>query len=169
MACGRYRDAIPELRPLLADQPLKEELWLLLLRALDGAGRCAQALAAYDQARAVLSDQLGVDPGPELRDLFRRLLQEEPLDPATSVPPAASAQAEAARTTLEPGAVATPPPAPASQRRGPDRAETGDRGREPGRPRRVTDRATRCPTAPGCPAPSPGPDRNRGDGGRSPG
>ncbi|HEY0715972.1 MAG TPA: AfsR/SARP family transcriptional regulator, partial [Streptosporangiaceae bacterium] len=64
VACGRYRDAIPELRRLLADQPLKEELWLLLLRALDGAGRRAQALAAYDEARTVLSDQLGVDPAP---------------------------------------------------------------------------------------------------------
>ena len=139
MACGRYRDAIPELRRLLADQPLKEELWLLLLRALDGAGRRTQALAAYDQARAVLSDQLGVDPGPELRDLFRRLLREEPLDPVTTAPPAAaSARAEATRTTLKPSATVTPPPAPASaQRRGPDRAETGDRGREPIRPRSV--------------------------------
>jgi DNA-binding SARP family transcriptional activator len=136
VACGRYRDAVPELRRLLADQPLKEELWLLLLRALDGAGRRTQALAAYDQARAVLSDQLGVDPGPELRDLFRRLLREEPLDPALSAPAAAaSARAEATRTTLEPSAVAAPPPAPASvQHRGPDQAETGDGDREPGRP-----------------------------------
>jgi DNA-binding SARP family transcriptional activator len=92
VACGRYRDAVPELRRLLADEPLKEELWLLLLRALDGAGRRAEALAAYDQARTVLSDQLGVDPGPELRDLFARLLRDEPLNavtaPAAPVAPA---------------------------------------------------------------------------------
>ena len=52
IACGRHRDVIPELRRLLADQPLKEELWLLLMRALDGAGRRAEALGVYDQARA---------------------------------------------------------------------------------------------------------------------
>jgi DNA-binding SARP family transcriptional activator len=93
VACGRYRDAVPELRRLLADQPLKEELWLLLLRALDGAGRRAEALAAYDRARTVLSDQLGVDPGPELRDLFARLLRDEPLNP--TAPPLAAAPSSA--------------------------------------------------------------------------
>jgi DNA-binding SARP family transcriptional activator len=93
VASGRYRDAVPELRRLLADQPLKEELWLLLLRALDGAGRRAEALAAYDQARTVLSDQLGVDPGPELRDLFARLLRDEPLNAAATAPSAPAAPA----------------------------------------------------------------------------
>jgi DNA-binding SARP family transcriptional activator len=131
VACGRYRDAIPELHRLLADQPLKEELWLLLLRALDGAGRRAQALAAYDQARTVLSDQLGVDPGPELRDLFRRLLRDEPLDPAASAPSTASAPPAATRSA--PAATAPSVPEPV-QGLAPDRAETGDRdrGREPG-------------------------------------
>ena len=42
---------------------LKEKLWLLLIRALDGAGRHAEALGAYEQARTVIADQLGVDPG----------------------------------------------------------------------------------------------------------
>ena len=130
VACGRYRDAIPELHRLLADQPLKEELWLLLLRALDGAGRLAQALAAYDQARTVLSDQLGVDPGPELRDLFRRLLQDEPLGPAASAPSTASAPPTATRSVP---AAATPSAPEPVQGLAPDPAETGERGREPGR------------------------------------
>ena len=74
IACGRHRDVIPELRRLLADQQLREELWLLLMRALDGAGRRAEALGVYDQARQVISDELGVDPGRTMQKLFRELL-----------------------------------------------------------------------------------------------
>ncbi|HLH58362.1 MAG TPA: BTAD domain-containing putative transcriptional regulator [Streptosporangiaceae bacterium] len=77
LACGRHRDVIPELHRLLADQQLKEELWLLLMRALDGAGRRAEALTAYEQARTVIADQLGVDPGPEIQQLFQELLAED--------------------------------------------------------------------------------------------
>jgi DNA-binding SARP family transcriptional activator len=101
IACGRHREVIPELRRLLADQPLREEWWLLLMRALDGAGRRAQALAAYEQARTTLADQLGVDPGRELQELFRQLLRDdEPDGPArparaasrpSRVPPALAA------------------------------------------------------------------------------
>ncbi|HEX4257336.1 MAG TPA: BTAD domain-containing putative transcriptional regulator [Streptosporangiaceae bacterium] len=148
VASGQYRDAIPELRRLLADQPLKEELWLLLLRALDGAGRRAEALAAYDQARTVLSDQLGVDPGPELRDLFARLLRDEPLNAApaapttrspTSGPPAAAPPVPPARRATDrsrrpPPAAVVPPPRPEA-----DTSEQ-DRGR---------DRAGRAPAAAG--------------------
>ncbi len=74
LACGRHRDVIPELHRMLADQQLREELWLLLMRALDGAGRRAEALTAYEQARTVIADQLGVDPGPEIQQLFQQLL-----------------------------------------------------------------------------------------------
>ena len=74
IACQRDSLAIPDLRRLLTDQPLKEKLWLLLIRALDGAGRHAEALGAYEQARTVIADQLGVDPGPELQQAFQRLL-----------------------------------------------------------------------------------------------
>ncbi len=91
LACGRHRDVIPELRRLLADQQLKEELWLLLMRALDGAGRRAEALTAYEQARTVIADQLGVDPGREIQQLFQDLLTED----ARQAP--AGRQASAAR------------------------------------------------------------------------
>jgi DNA-binding SARP family transcriptional activator len=74
IACHRGSLAIPDLRRLLTDQPLKERLWLLLIRALDGAGRHAEALGAYEQARTVIADQLGVDPGPEMQQAFQRLL-----------------------------------------------------------------------------------------------
>ena len=74
ITCHRGSLAIPDLRRLLTDQPLKEKLWLLLIRALDGAGRHAEALGAYAQARTVIADQLGVDPGPEMQQVFQRLL-----------------------------------------------------------------------------------------------
>src|SRR6476620_11770072 len=66
-----------EVRRLLADHPLREGLWLLLMRALDGAGRHAEALEAYGQARDAISGQLGVDPGAELRQLHADLLAKD--------------------------------------------------------------------------------------------
>ncbi|HLI38811.1 MAG TPA: BTAD domain-containing putative transcriptional regulator [Streptosporangiaceae bacterium] len=86
LACGRYESLVPELRRLLASHPLREGLWLSLMRALDGAGRHAEALDAYGQARSVIAGQLGVDPGRELRELFQRMLsadaQHRPAEPA---------------------------------------------------------------------------------------
>jgi DNA-binding SARP family transcriptional activator len=74
MGCGLHAQLVPELHRLLSDQPLREGLWSLLIRALDGAGRHAEALAAYGQARQVISDELGVDPGPELQRLYQAML-----------------------------------------------------------------------------------------------
>jgi DNA-binding SARP family transcriptional activator len=74
VGCGLHAQLVPELRRLLSDQPLREGLWSLLVRALDGSGRHAEALAAYGQAREVISDELGVDPGPELQRLYQALL-----------------------------------------------------------------------------------------------
>jgi DNA-binding SARP family transcriptional activator len=77
LACGGHAQVIPELRRLLADHPLREGLWLLLMRALDGGGRHAEALDAYGQARRVIADELGVDPGPELRHLYADMLAQD--------------------------------------------------------------------------------------------
>jgi DNA-binding SARP family transcriptional activator len=77
LACGSHAQVIPELRRLLADHPLREGLWLLLMRALDGAGRHAEALDAYGQARTVIADELGVDPGAELRQLYADMLAHD--------------------------------------------------------------------------------------------
>ena len=74
LGCGLHAQLVPELRRLVADQPLREELWGLLIRALDGAGRHAEAVAAYGQAREVIADELGVDPGAELQRLYQNLL-----------------------------------------------------------------------------------------------
>src|SRR5690348_10217647 len=81
LALGGYEQAVSELRRLLADHPLREGLWLLLMRALDGAGRHAEALEVYGQARDAISEQLGVDPGAELRQLHADLLARDTAAP----------------------------------------------------------------------------------------
>ena len=82
LACGRPAEVIPELRKLVAENPIRERLWLLLIRALNESGRHAEALDTYAQARQAISDELGVDPGVELRQLYARLLAAD----ASAVP-----------------------------------------------------------------------------------
>ncbi|MBM9505729.1 AfsR/SARP family transcriptional regulator [Actinacidiphila acididurans] len=75
LARGRAATALPVLEQAVADHPLDEAFRAQLLRALRATGRTADALAAYDEARTVLADTLGADPGPELRALRAQLLQ----------------------------------------------------------------------------------------------
>jgi DNA-binding SARP family transcriptional activator len=83
LSCGRSARVVPELRRLVAENPLREGFWLLMMRALDEAGRHAEALETYTQARQVISDELGVDPGAELQRLHARLLAAD----AAAAPP----------------------------------------------------------------------------------
>jgi DNA-binding SARP family transcriptional activator len=84
LACGGHSAVVSDLRRLLADNPLREGLWALLMKALDGSGRHAEALDAYGHARKVIADELGVDPGSELRRLYADLLAEDSAgDPST--------------------------------------------------------------------------------------
>ena len=85
LACGRAAHVTPELRGLVGEHPLREGFWALLIRALEAAGRRAEALDAYSQAQQVISGELGVDPGAELQRLFRELLAA---DSATAARPA---------------------------------------------------------------------------------
>ena len=71
---ARVAWAVPEAHRLVADDQADERRWVLLVRALDGAGRRGEALAAVEQARRHLADQLGLAPGDELRRLADRLL-----------------------------------------------------------------------------------------------
>ena len=77
LACGRQAQVVAELRRLLADHPIREGMWALLMRALYDSGRQAEALEAYAQARRVIADELGVDPSAELRQLYERMLQAD--------------------------------------------------------------------------------------------
>lgn len=72
---GRGAELVAELEGLVAEYPLRETLRLQLMAALQAAGRYADALAAYEDARTTLADQLGVDPSPRLRDAHLALLR----------------------------------------------------------------------------------------------
>jgi DNA-binding SARP family transcriptional activator len=77
LALGHGEDLIADLRGLVVDHPLREPLWACLILALHSTGRAAEALAAYADARTVLADELGADPGPELRRLYGQVLRGE--------------------------------------------------------------------------------------------
>ncbi len=77
LAAGHHGVAIAELRELLVDQPLREGLWGLLMVALYRSGRQADALVAYQRVRERLVDELGVEPGPELRGLHQQILRHD--------------------------------------------------------------------------------------------
>ncbi|MFD1948119.1 BTAD domain-containing putative transcriptional regulator [Nocardioides aestuarii] len=84
LALGNAAAAVPEVERLLEHHPFRERLWGLLMRAHYQLDRQGDALAAYGRARSALADELGVDPGPELRDLHARVLAHDPtLRPAT--------------------------------------------------------------------------------------
>jgi predicted ATPase/DNA-binding SARP family transcriptional activator len=74
---GRHADVVPELEALVEEHPLRERFRALLVRALAGAGRQAEALAAYETTRAMLADQLGVDPSAELQAVHLAVLRGE--------------------------------------------------------------------------------------------
>jgi DNA-binding SARP family transcriptional activator len=90
LGCGRHTQVVADARRLLADQPMGERLWMLLIRALHSSGRQAEALEAYGQAREVIAEELGVDPGPELQRLYQQILaaDAENLAPAALLPAA---------------------------------------------------------------------------------
>jgi YVTN family beta-propeller protein len=75
---GGHRELVAELEGLVRGQPLRERLWAQLLLALYRSGRQADALLAYQRARTVLVEELGIDPGAELRRLHAAILAQDP-------------------------------------------------------------------------------------------
>jgi DNA-binding SARP family transcriptional activator len=73
---GAVAEVIDELESLVAEHPYRERLWYQLMLALYRAGRQADALAAYRRARKTL-DELGLEPGDELRQLEGAILRHE--------------------------------------------------------------------------------------------
>ncbi|MFG1978193.1 BTAD domain-containing putative transcriptional regulator [Nonomuraea fuscirosea] len=84
----RSQEVIGDLRGLLAEQPLRERAWYLLMLALARAGQRDKALEAYRRARDVLVDELGIEPGQNLRQLQAAILADD--GPVRSVVPSAS-------------------------------------------------------------------------------
>ena len=86
---GQHGEVVGELESLCAQHPLRERLWELRMLALYRGGRQAEALRVYGEARERLVDELGLEPGPALRELEGRVLAQDPtLDaPAVQVAP----------------------------------------------------------------------------------
>ncbi len=81
---GRHQAAIAELEPLVAACPYRERLRAALMLSLYRADRQADALAVYQAGRAILGEELGLEPGPALRNLEQAILEQDPaLDLAT--------------------------------------------------------------------------------------
>jgi tetratricopeptide (TPR) repeat protein len=106
---GQPAAAVPELTTLVAEHPLRERAWGLLMIALYRCGRQAEALRVFHDARERLAEDLGIDPGTELARIHQRVLA---MDPALDLP----AQASAAAPVSLPLLAARPPrvPAPAA-------------------------------------------------------
>ncbi len=87
LALGRHDDLVPELEALVRAHPLRERLRHQLMLALYRSGRQAEALETYRDARTVLRDELGLDPGDDLQELQKAILAH---DPAIAAPPRAA-------------------------------------------------------------------------------
>ena len=126
LAAGRHGDLAGQLPSLIAQFPLRERLRGQLMLALYRCGRKGDALAAYQQTRTVLGEELGLDPGPQLQVLQRQILAADPrldFSPAivdfavTGVPRQGDSRAGPDGPQPVSGAIATPADA--------DRAQAG--------------------------------------------
>ncbi|MEV0615451.1 BTAD domain-containing putative transcriptional regulator [Nonomuraea sp. NPDC050404] len=114
---GGAARAVPDLERLAAEHPLREGAWSLLARALYRCGRQGEALGALRRARDHLAEELGVDPGPELRRLEEDILHHAAhlseaapppapvARPAVTRPPYVGRRAELDRVTALKGGV----------------------------------------------------------------
>jgi predicted ATPase/DNA-binding SARP family transcriptional activator len=92
LCLGRHAEVVSDLEVLIDEYPLREGLRAQLMVALYRSGRQAEALRAFQAARAVLGEELGIDPGADLRRLEAAILAQDPsLDPpalrVSEVPP----------------------------------------------------------------------------------
>jgi DNA-binding SARP family transcriptional activator/class 3 adenylate cyclase/ABC-type glycerol-3-phosphate transport system substrate-binding protein len=86
LAVGEHAEVLPDLERLVAEHPLRERLWNHLVLARYRSGRQAEALEGFRRAQEILADELGIDPSPELQDLHRRILQQDPTLQLTGKP-----------------------------------------------------------------------------------
>ena len=135
LALGEHRELVPPLRSALADNPFRERLWAQLMLALYRSGRQADALETFQEARRVLAEELGLEPGPELRRVQEAILAH---DPAIAVPVERAAPRQPPRAF---DVVRRPRRRAGSARRRPARApprnahRAAGRGQEPARGR----------------------------------
>jgi DNA-binding SARP family transcriptional activator/streptogramin lyase len=96
LALGRHQELVSELEGIVAREPLRERFREQLMMALYRSGRQADALEEYRRARELLRDELGIEPGPGLRELEQQILLQEP----ALAPPRSPAQRAARRRRL---------------------------------------------------------------------
>ncbi len=116
LALGEHRQVLSELRAAVTADPLREHAWAQLVTALYRSGARAEALAAFGRLRIALVSSYGIDPGPELQDLHRRVLAD---DPSLTLP----AEPRAAR--------ASAPDPPAAELQASDPRASGQHAKEP--------------------------------------
>jgi DNA-binding SARP family transcriptional activator/pimeloyl-ACP methyl ester carboxylesterase len=100
LAAGRHADVVGELEALVREHPFRERLWGHLMVALYRGGRQADALAAYQRARNILTEELGLEPGGELKRLERAVLEHDASLEAPS--PARAVSIDAGEPTRSP-------------------------------------------------------------------
>jgi predicted ATPase/DNA-binding SARP family transcriptional activator len=86
LARGRHQEVVAELQSLVAEHPFRERLRAQLMQAFYRSGRQTDALDAYQEARRVLHDELGLEPGPSLRELQQAILRQAPSLTADALP-----------------------------------------------------------------------------------
>jgi DNA-binding SARP family transcriptional activator len=104
LALGRHEELVQELDALVHEHPLRERLRAQLMVALYRAGQQTDALELYQEGRKILARELGIDPGPQLKELEAKILRQ---DSSLLAP----TRAPAVRVDIEPAA---PPAAPAA-------------------------------------------------------
>ena len=124
IVCGRGCAVIAELQGLIIEHPYREPLWAQLITAYYLSERQSDALDAYGRLKAILADDLGIDPGPTVQELQARILRQEPLDGKKA------AQRTAARAVTS--AAGRRQRQPASRRRHRHRNQLGDHRSEVG-------------------------------------
>jgi pimeloyl-ACP methyl ester carboxylesterase len=94
LGAGRHAQLVGELEALVREHPFRERLWGHLMVALYRSDRQADALAAYERVRVLLRDELGLEPGGELRRIHRTVLEHDdaPLDNDAAGAPSAQPQ-----------------------------------------------------------------------------
>ncbi|MGW2182849.1 BTAD domain-containing putative transcriptional regulator [Streptomyces sp. NPDC001732] len=96
---GEHHEVIGELRALVAEHPLHERFWVLLMTALHASGRKAEALDAYRAAYKVFRSELGIAPGAELRNLHAGLLSgDDTVGPRSHAPSGPAARPDASHS-----------------------------------------------------------------------
>jgi DNA-binding SARP family transcriptional activator len=103
LVLARHTDLVGELEALVTEHPLRERLWAQLMLALYRCGRQADALGAYQRARRTLVEELGIEPGSQLRELEQAILDQ---DRSLELEPVAVPRRSLLVVPLEPDALA---------------------------------------------------------------